>query len=182
MKTNRLHNNTLLALALSLVCTAFSGARAGQIDITGPAGSGKFGTQVTVLPNGNFVVTDPGYDAPGPIADVGAAYLYDGATLALISTLTGSAASDQVGRGGVIVLSNGNFVVRSPDWNSLRGAVTWGSATAGVTGAVSAANSLVGGTAGDSVGDAVTALNNGNYVVSSTGWHNGPAVYAGAVT
>src|ERR1043166_10030712 len=78
MKTNRLHNNPLLALALSLVCTAFSGARAGQIDITGPAGSGKFGTQVTVLPNGTFVAPDPGYDPRGRIADVGAAYLHDG--------------------------------------------------------------------------------------------------------
>ncbi len=40
-----------------------------QIDITGPAGSGWFGTSVTVLPNGNIVVTDPGYDA-GAAEDV----------------------------------------------------------------------------------------------------------------
>ena len=32
-----------------------------QIDIPGPAGSGSFGRTVTVLPNGNFVVTDPTY-------------------------------------------------------------------------------------------------------------------------
>jgi Repeat of unknown function (DUF5650)/Cep192 domain 4 len=61
--------------------------------------------------------------------------------------------------------------------------VTWGSGTSGVTGVVSAANSLIGGTAEDLVGYfGVTALNNGNYVVSSAGWDNGTATNAGAVT
>ena len=54
------------------------------------------------------------------------------------------------------VLSNGNYVVRSPDWDNGAaadaGAVTWGSGTTGITGTVSAANSLVGSTAGDQVG------------------------------
>src|SRR5687768_4912969 len=72
-----------------------------QIDISGPAGSERFGQQVVALPNGNIVVTDPMYDAPGPISNVGAVYLYNGATQALISTLTGSTADDQVGSGGV---------------------------------------------------------------------------------
>lgn len=40
-------------------------AEAGQLELTGPAGSGSFGVIVTALPNGNFIVTDPGYDAPG---------------------------------------------------------------------------------------------------------------------
>ena len=68
----------------------------------------------------------------------------------------------------------------------LAGAVTWGSGTAGVSGPVSATNSLVGSTANDSVGggvgDGVTALTNGNYVVSSPDWTNGAAAGAGAVT
>ena len=124
-----------------------------------------------VILNGNIVVTDPGYDAGG-VADVGAVYLYNGATGALISKLTGSTAGDQVGSGGVTVLPNGNYVVRSPDWDNgaaaNAGAVTWGSGTTGVTGAVSAANSLVGSTADDQVGyDDVIVLTNGNYVVSS---------------
>ena len=80
-------------------------------DIPAPAGSGAFGV-VTLLPNGNFVVVDSGYDAPGPVTDVGAVHLYDRFTLALISTLTGSTAGDQVGSGGVSVLPNGSFVVR----------------------------------------------------------------------
>ena len=141
-----------------------------QLDITGPVGSGQFGATVAVLPNGNIVVTDPGFDSVN--ADIGAVYLYDGATLALISTLTGSAANDQVGSGGVTVLSSGNFVVRSANWGATDfGAVTFGSATTGVSGSVSAANSLVGSTADDLVGSGgVTALTNGNYVVSSPNW------------
>ncbi len=123
-----------------------------QIDIAGPAGSGAFGTSVTVLPNGNIVVTDPYYDA-GATEDVGAVYLYDGATGTQISALTGSTAGDQVGYDDVIVLRNGNYVVRSTLWDNVAtgavdaGAVTWGSGTSGVSGVVSATNSLVGSTA-----------------------------------
>src|SRR5262245_54319835 len=71
-----------------------------RINILGPEGSGQFGTNVTILPNGNIVVTDPSYSVPGASA-VGAVYLYDGATGALITTLTGSSFYDQVGSGGV---------------------------------------------------------------------------------
>ncbi|MEO8670295.1 MAG: hypothetical protein ABI411_03205 [Tahibacter sp.] len=218
---------------------------AAQIDISGPAGSGAFGQRVTLLPNGNFVVTDPLYDAPGGAADVGAVHLYrpDGSR---IYTVRGSSADDQIGSGYVTVLSNGNFVVVSPNWdngsifdagaatwcngssgsdavvsvsNSLvggsasnrvggyyavaltngnyvvvsyewdssgvidAGAVTWGNGTVGTHGIVSAANSLVGSSADDNVGwGSVTALSNGNYVVSSPKWNNGSAVDAGAAT
>ncbi len=87
-------------------------------------------------------------------------------------------------------LSDGNYVVDSPNWSNgaaaSAGAVTWGSGTAGVSGPVSAANSLVGSTANDQVGGGtdggVTALSNGNYVVSSPAWNNGAATSAGAVT
>jgi hypothetical protein len=162
-------------------------AHAAQTDLPGPTGTVKFGTAVAVLPNGNFVVTDPNYSIPAGAANVGAVYLYNGATLAVISTLTGSTASDQVGSGGVTVLANGNYVVSSPIWDNAgvvnAGAVTWGSGTAGVSGPVSAGNSLVGSTADDLVGlYGVTALANGNYVVRSPIWDNGGAADAGAVT
>ena len=163
------------------------GASAAQVDLVGPPGSGQFGASLTVLPNGYFVVTDPGYGAPGAVAGVGAVYLYDGATLELISALTGSTANDQVGSGGLTVLSNGNWVVRSPLWANgtatNAGAVTWGSGTMGVSGVVSAANSLVGSQAGDNVGDGfIRVLPNGSYVVPSESWANGAATHAGAVT
>ena len=143
-----------------------------QSNITGPAGSAQFGATVAALPNGNIVVTDPLFDSGA--ADVGAVRLYNGATLALISSLTGSTANDQVGSGGVTVLSNGNFVVRSPNWDGAAvntGAVTLGNATTGVGPTVTAGNSIVGDAANDLVGSGgVTALTNGNYVVSSPNW------------
>lgn len=162
-----------------------------QTDINGPAGSGAFGKTVTALPNGNFVVTDPNYSIPLGAANVGAVHLFNGATLALISTLTGGTASDLVSNGGVVVLANGNYVVVSPLWDNPSGsiadvgAVTWCSASTGCGGLVSASNSLIGGTVGDDVGNgSVVALANGNYVVTSLVWDNpsGPKVDAGAVT
>jgi hypothetical protein len=172
-------------VAIALLVLAGT-AQAAQVTINGPTGSGEFGRTVTTLPNGNIVVTDPGYDGPGPIADVGAVYLYRPSGT-LISTLFGSSASDRVGDGGVIVLGNGNFVVRSPNWDNGvavdAGAVTFASGTSGISGVVSPANSLVGSTAVDVVGSSgVTALRNGNYVVRSPEWDNGAVVNAGAVT
>ncbi len=152
-------------------------------DIAGPAGSGAFGT-VTVLPNGNFVVVDAGYDE-GAISNVGAVYLYNGATKTIISTLKGSTANDAIGSQAITVLTNGNYVIRSQTWDngavSNAGAVTWGSATTGVSGVVSSSNSLVGSRASDGVGN-ITSLTNGNYVVVSPQWDNGGTTDAGAVT
>src|SRR5690349_10339072 len=56
-----------------------------QVDVHGPAGSAAFGTQVTVLPNGNIVVTDP--------SGSGAVYLYS-AGGPLLSTLAGTHTGD----------------------------------------------------------------------------------------
>jgi hypothetical protein len=147
-----------------------------------PAPGNDFGATVVPLSTGNVVVTSPDDNAGGEGA--GAVYLFDGATGALVSTLTGSHADDNIGSGGVTALSDGNFVVSSPDWTNGAGAVTWGSGTTGVSGTVSATNSLVGSTTNDSVGGSggVTALTNGNYVVSSPNWTNGTAAGAGAVT
>jgi Repeat of unknown function (DUF5650) len=79
----------------------------------------------------------------------------------------------------VIPLANGNYVVRSPDWNGNRGAATWGNGTTGVSGTISDANSLVGSKPGDQVGSyGITPLGNGNYVVDSPLWNGS----RGAVT
>ncbi len=164
-------------LALSFAITQF-------VD-PNPAAGNQFGATVLPLTSGNVVVTSPGDDVGG--TDAGAVYLFNGLTGALISTLRGSTANDQVGAFGVTALSNGNYVVRSNIWDNgavlNAGAVTWGSGTVGVSGVVSAANSLVGSTASDLVGAfGVTALSNGNYVVRSPDWDNGAANDAGAVT
>ena len=163
---------TLALVALLLACDAM----AAQIDIPGPPGSGRFGSSVSVLPNGNIVVVDP----YGPVSNVGAVYVYTPAGV-LLSTLTGSSANDNVGIGGIKVLANGNFVVLSPGWRNgtvtSAGAVTWVNGVSGLSGVVSLGNSLVGTMSSDRVGSSgVTALSNGNYVVVSTNWHNVSAV------
>jgi hypothetical protein len=141
-----------------------------------PTAGGRFGTRVQPLSTGNVVVTDPNDDLGGSRA--GAAYLFDGGTGALLSSLVGSNSNDQVGSEGATPLSGGNYVLRSTGWNGGRGAATWGSGAAGVSGAVSAANSLVGSNPGDGVGGfgyfyGVFPLSNGNYVVRSPDWNGG---------
>lgn len=94
------------------------------------------------------------------------------------NSLVGSLAGDSVGSRGVTPLTNGNYVVSSPLWDyplvtTDGGAVTWGNGTTGITGAVSAANSLVGSTTDDGVGDRkIIVLTNGHYLVHSVYWDN----------
>ncbi|WP_193213369.1 hypothetical protein [Luteolibacter marinus] len=184
--------NLQITVVTLAVFALLSPSRGAQVDLAGPAGSGAFGTAVTVLPNGNFVVTDPGYDLPGGASNVGAVYLYD-PNGNRISSLTGTTNSDAVGSGGIFLVGSGNFVIRSPDWSAGSGkhdagAVTWVSGSTGLSGVVSVANSLVGSKANDQVGSAgtsmggITVLANGNYVVSSHNWGNGSADRVGAVT
>jgi hypothetical protein len=107
--------------------------------------------------------------------------------VSVANSLVGSSADDLVAGYGVTALANGNYVVRSSSWKNgtamEAGAVTFGNGTTGTTGVISASNSLVGSNAQDFVGNrGVTALPNGNYVVSSMNWHNGELFNAGAVT
>ena len=95
---------------------------------------------------------------------------------------------------GLVPLTNGNFLVRSAQWGSAgalfggKGAVTWFNNASGLSGAVAAANSIVGSAVGDQVGagpgspstayQGVVLLPNSNYVVVSPNWGGGK----GAVT
>jgi hypothetical protein len=145
---------------------------------------------VTLLANGSYVIVSPSWNSP-PASLVGAVTWANGQTgiageVSSSNSLTGSKPGDQVGRNGVVALSNGNYVVASPHWNSdsaaAVGAATWGNGSSGISGVVSTANSLAGSQDSDSVAFRVTALINGNYVVSSPYWKNGGADAAGAVT
>ena len=176
------------AWAAALFCSLASGslhaAAFPEFVDPNPAPGNLFGNVVLPLSTGNVVITSPNDDAGG--SNAGAVYLFHGVTGALISTLRGLT-NDQVGSSGAVALTNGNFVVLSPIWKSGAllnvGAVTWGSGTTGVSGSVSAANSLVGSTAGDQVGGfGVVALSNGNYLVPSPNWDRGGVANAGAVT
>ncbi|MBI2753524.1 MAG: filamentous hemagglutinin N-terminal domain-containing protein [Betaproteobacteria bacterium] len=165
--------------------SAGGGLASFQLVDPSPGTGNNFGQRLTILTNNNVVVANPNDDFAA--TDAGAVHLYNGSTGALVSTLSGSTANDQVGSGSVRALANGNYVVMSPGWANgtatLAGAVTFGNGTSGISGAVSAANSLVGSTANDFIGgQGVLALANGNYVVLSPDWANGAATRAGAAT
>ncbi len=146
--------------------------------------AGNFGGDVRILSTGNVFIVDSADDFSG--VDSGAAYLFNGATGGLISTLTGSSAGDAVGSGPILV-SNGNIILAAPDWDngatSDAGAVISMSATTGLNGVVSTANSLYGTTAGDQIGSGyIWDVGTNNYVVVSPNWDNGGLGDVGAVT
>ncbi|WP_043814724.1 beta strand repeat-containing protein, partial [Rubrivivax gelatinosus] len=121
---------------------------------------------VKALANGNVLVASPGWNNTGA-AQAGAISWIDGATGALAgggsggtlsasNSLVGSHAGDVLGYrlplDGFAQLTNGNFLLLNQQWYAERGAVTWGSGTAGVTGTVSSSNSLVGSIGSGSLG------------------------------
>ncbi len=88
IRSSRLVSALLLVwfgVVLSVAGAGPAAAGPASTTITGPTGSQFFGDTVMVLANGNFVVTDPGFDSATAV-DVGAVYLYDGTTNAVIST------------------------------------------------------------------------------------------------
>jgi len=143
------------------------------------------------LTNSNIVATAPNWDSTAA-TDVGAATWINGATgttgiISAANSLVGTTANDYVGSNTLQPLTNGNYVVDSPFWDSPTaadaGAATWGDGAHGTSGDVSVANSLIGQSPGDVIGNAgVRPLANGNYVVGSNQWHNGVIPAAGAAT
>jgi hypothetical protein len=191
-------------------------------------GTGVVGSGVTALANGNYVVDSTYWGGALCLeAGIGAQFLgaatWENGTAPAVGTVNAAnslvgtinaqlGTGNRVGLGGVIALTNGNYVVDSPDWGlgqpfttpiPALGAVTWGNGTTGLIGTVSADNSLVGSFYGDDIGGraapdgsvtgygGVTALANGNYVVDSpdllkqTGavtWANGANGISGTVS
>src|SRR5207245_651756 len=124
------------------------------------------------LSNGNYVVGSPDWNRNRGAVTWGNGSTGISGTVSAANSLTGTNPSDYVGGYGVTRLSNGNYVVNSASWNGNRGAVTWGNGSTGISGTVSAANSLVGSNPCDPVGrSCVTPLSNGNYVVVSPSWN-----------
>jgi hypothetical protein len=77
-----------------------------------------------------------------------------GGAVSAANSLVGSDPNDGVGS-RIAPFINGNYLVQSQNWNGRRGAVTWGSGSAGVSGPVSQDNSLVGSDPNDDVGGGV---------------------------
>jgi hypothetical protein len=148
-------------------------------------------TGVTVLSNGNYVISSP-FWSDDIVNQVGAVTWGGGSTptsgfISPANSVTGNKVNDFVGINGVYALTNGNYVVCSSLWGNgniaSAGAVTWLSGAVGSSGVVTAANSLVGASTGNRVGSGgAVALTNGNYVAISHLWDNGGLTDAGAVT
>ena len=164
-------------------------------------GSGGF----VALGNGSAV-----YMSPGGSNSNGSATLVDAAnastrllgTVSSSNSLIGSSAGDQISSDGVIPIStSGYWAVVSTNWNGEKGAVTIFNGTGDLTGVVSSANSLVGSTAGDNIGngtypqpqnspynpassDLFFDLGNGEYVMRSAAYKANPGdtSAAGALT
>src|SRR5439155_5386960 len=130
--------------------------------------------------NGNYVVTSLFWNGKRGAATWGNGSIGTSGTVSAANSLVGSNPRDQVGF--VTPLSNGNYVVESPNWNGGRGAATWGDGSTGIRSTISEANSLVGSNPNDYVGGDITPLSNGNYVVRSPYRDGGYRSGRGAVT
>src|SRR5262249_17974219 len=95
---------------------------------------------VTTLSNGNYVVRRPLGDGGRGAATWGDGRIGVRGTISDTNSLVGSSPDDRVGGSGVTLLSNGNYVIRSTQWNGARGAVTWADGRTGVSGIVSNVN------------------------------------------
>ena len=137
--------------------------------LVGSTASDEVGSNVTALTNGNYVVQSIYWNGDRGAATWGNGLSGVDGAISSANSLIGTSTYDEVGY-SVTVLTNGNYVVGSPSWNGNRGAATWGNGLSGVNGTISSANSLVGSSANDGVGNSVTALTNGNYVVGSQSW------------
>lgn len=147
----------------------------------------RVGHFVHVLANGNYLIAADEWDDPtGPVVDAGTVRLCNGESGCFgphssANSLTGSGWLSRV-----FPLPNGNYVVGGPYWGTSSspelGAATFCSGVAGCIGPVSAANSLVGTASWDRVGEGVSVLSDGNYVVQSPQWSKGAIGAAGAVT
>jgi hypothetical protein len=167
-----------------------SGAVSAANSLVGSSPNDQVGSGgITLLSSGNYLVAKPGWNGGRGAVTWGSGTAGVSGAVSEANSLVGSSPGDEVGAYGITLLSSGNYLVRSGIWNGFQGAVTWGSGTAGVSGAVSEANSLVGSSPGDEVGLSVTVLSSGNYVAESRNggrgavtWGSGTAGVSGAVS
>src|SRR5207244_131623 len=111
----------------------------------------------TLLSNSNYVVSSLSWNGGRGAQTWGDGSTGVSGTVSEANSLVGTNSGDLLGS-RISALSNGNYVVASPNWNNQRGAATWANGSTGISGTVSEANSLVGSNSGDQVGsNGVTA-------------------------
>ena len=142
---------------------------------------------IKLTSNGNFVVRNTGWNTSRGIVAWGDGTNGTNAIIDATNSLSGSSASDQVG-GAIALLTNGNYVVGSPNANGGRGYATFVygnnghiADTGSISGNPSNTNSVYGSAANDGVGSSIIALTNDNYVLASPNLDDG-ASNTGAVS
>jgi len=151
-----------------------SGASGAQIGptIEGDDANDSIGLFVTALGNDNFVIASPFDDVDpgsGNLVDAGSVRLVSGLDGTVLDLIKGSTAGDTIfglggiGSGGIIALSNNNYVIASPG-PLLEGSVQLAS---GVDGTL-IGTAINGNDPLSSAVTFVTAMTFGNYVISST--------------
>ena len=150
---------------------------------------GSYGI-ITLTGNSNYVVVSPNRYADALTDNAGAVTWGSGVSgvvgpVTASNSLLGEKQLDLIGTGGIVPLTNGNYVVVSPSWDDPAGGVSDAGAVTFRLGDGSGVNGLLGGKSligaftSDQVGERVIALTNGNYAVGSSQW--GPTD-VGAVT
>jgi len=149
------------------------------IDPTPGAGD-NFGENIFILANGNIIISEPKDSSVA--TKNGAVHLYNPFTQTRIASFYGVMANDQLGSGGITVLTNNNFIITS-ELDDENGIINAGSVMLvdGTTG-LQIGNTLTGETANDKLGQGGTiALANNNYVVVSPEDDENGQVNAGSV-
>lgn len=152
--------------------------------LRGSAANDRVGSNSNFLTTSNFFSTITLTDgsqllsSPSWNGSAGAITIFNPATgvsgaVSSANSLLGAAANDQVGSGGIYNLGGNKLAVLSPNWNATAGAITWYDAAAGTTGVVSGANSLIGSTATDRVGNGgIVQLSTNKSYVRTAAWNS----------
>ncbi|QRR00559.1 T9SS type A sorting domain-containing protein [Dyadobacter sandarakinus] len=151
------------------ISTGLTGTVSPSNSVTGTFPGDQLGYGVFELSGGSYIISASRWNEKR-----GAVMRCDGVAGATgeinaTNALVGSEPGDYVGI-NIFPLSNGTYVVQSPSWNGKRGAVTVGNAEKGITGEISASNSLIGSDEDDWIGYQMLDLGNGHFVTSSAYW------------
>jgi hypothetical protein len=173
------------AVTLGNGTTGITGAVSSSNSLVGTNLRDSAGLIIIPLANGNFVVSSNNWNLKrGAFTWVDGSVGLTGA-ISSTNSLVGSTAND-----GLSInykpLANGNYVINLPNWDNGSvvdaGASIWGNGLTGVRGVISTSNSLVGSRSNDNIGNHITELANGNYVLTNYNWDNGTVVDGGAYT
>src|SRR5687768_4089937 len=133
-------NSSGFGVGAATLCpgNGLTGVVSTQNSLIGSAAGDFASSTITPLANGNYVIGLPQFTANG-VLNAGAATLVNGVSgrigvVSPVDSFVGNTINGSVAGCGVTALTNGNYVICTVNWNSSRGAATWGNGTSGVVG------------------------------------------------